>query len=193
MGSLGLIGVDLPEEFGGLGQNGVTAGMIIEDIAYGDFNISYVQLLASLMGLIMVRNADPDLARHWVQGLTSGRLLMGLGLTEPRGGSDAANLALKALASDGERTTCCNGEKASMSFSEQVDSHGACSRAPAMPTRARAASVPSWCRWTCRASSAARYNDLGSKHRRPRLGVLRRRARARRIPAGRTKAPASRR
>jgi cyclohexanecarboxyl-CoA dehydrogenase len=63
MGSLGLIGVDLPEAFGGLGQSGVTAGMIIEDIAYGDFNISYVQLLASLMGLIMVRNADPDLAR----------------------------------------------------------------------------------------------------------------------------------
>jgi alkylation response protein AidB-like acyl-CoA dehydrogenase len=45
-----LIGVDLPEEYGGLGQSGVTSGLITEEIAYGDFNISYLQLLGSLMG-----------------------------------------------------------------------------------------------------------------------------------------------
>src|SRR6185295_4975933 len=50
MGRLGLIGIDLPEAFGGMGQSGVTTGLLVEDIAYGDFNISYVQLLASLMG-----------------------------------------------------------------------------------------------------------------------------------------------
>src|SRR3954464_1607414 len=51
MGRLGLIGIDLPETFGGMGQSGVTAGLLVEDIAYGDFNVSYVQLLASLMGM----------------------------------------------------------------------------------------------------------------------------------------------
>ena len=45
MGGLGLVGIDLPEAFGGLGQSGVTAGLIVEAIAYGDFNVSYVQLL----------------------------------------------------------------------------------------------------------------------------------------------------
>jgi len=40
MGSLGLIGVDLPQEYGGLGESGVTAGVIIEEIAYADFNVS---------------------------------------------------------------------------------------------------------------------------------------------------------
>ena len=49
MGSLGLIGVDLPEEYGGLGESSATAGVIIEQIAYGDFNVSYIQLLASLI------------------------------------------------------------------------------------------------------------------------------------------------
>ena len=160
MGGLGLIGVDLPEEFGGLGQNGVTAGMIIEDIAYGDFNISYVQLLASLMGLIMVRNADRDLARHWVQGLTSGRLLMGLGLTEPRGGSDAANLVLKAR-KDGNAYVL-NGEKASISFSEQADSMVLFARSGDVDEGARGVSaflVP----LDLPGIQRSRYNDVGSR------------------------------
>ena len=63
MGGLGLIGVDVPEAFGGMGQSGVTAGLIIEAIAYGDFNVSYVQLLASLMGIIVARDAPAELAR----------------------------------------------------------------------------------------------------------------------------------
>ena len=42
----GLIGVDLPEEYGGLGESSATAGVIIGQIAYGDFNASYIQLLA---------------------------------------------------------------------------------------------------------------------------------------------------
>ncbi|MBY9045424.1 acyl-CoA dehydrogenase family protein, partial [Pseudomonas fluorescens] len=44
LGDLGLLGVDLPEEFGGLGAPGVTAGVIAEELAYGDFNISTVQV-----------------------------------------------------------------------------------------------------------------------------------------------------
>jgi len=160
MGSLGLIGVDLPEAFGGLGQSGVTAGLIIEDIAYGDFNVSYVQLLASLMGLIMVRNADADLARHWVQGLTSGRLLMGLGLTEPRGGSDAANLTLKAR-KDGNAYVL-NGEKASISFSEQADSMVLFARTGDVDEGARGVSaflVP----LDLPGIQRSRYNDVGSR------------------------------
>ena len=35
MGELGLMGVDLPESFGGLGAPGVTAGIIAEELAYG--------------------------------------------------------------------------------------------------------------------------------------------------------------
>ena len=48
MGALGLIGVDLPEEHGGLAASGVTAGLVIEEIARADLNVSYVQLLGSL-------------------------------------------------------------------------------------------------------------------------------------------------
>jgi cyclohexanecarboxyl-CoA dehydrogenase len=119
MGSLGLIGADLPEQYGGLGESCTTAGVIIEQIAYADFNVSYVQLLASLMGSMIAKHASPDLAAQWLPRVISGEAILGLGLTEPRGGSDAANLVLRAERSgNGYRL---NGEKTSMSFSDQCD------------------------------------------------------------------------
>jgi cyclohexanecarboxyl-CoA dehydrogenase len=119
MGALGLIGVDLPEEYGGLGASAVTAGIIIEEMAYGDFNVSYVQLLASLMGMILARNASPEIARHWVSRMISGDAIVGLGLSEPSSGSDAASLALKARR-EGEEYVL-NGEKTSITFADQAD------------------------------------------------------------------------
>ena len=119
MGALGLIAPDLPEQYGGLGESSVTAGIIIEQIAYADFNASYVPLLASLMGSMIAQHASPDIAQEWLPKVTAGEAIIGLGLTEPRGGSDAANLILRAEKSgNGYRL---NGEKTSISFSDQCE------------------------------------------------------------------------
>jgi cyclohexanecarboxyl-CoA dehydrogenase len=119
MGALGLIGADLPEQYGGLGESSVTTGIIIEQIAYADFNISYVPLLASLMGSMIAQHASPDIAQEWLPKVTGGEAIVGLGLTEPRGGSDAANVILRAEKSgNGYRL---NGEKTSISFSDQCE------------------------------------------------------------------------
>lgn len=119
MGALGLIGADLPQQFGGLGESSVTAGLIIEETARADFNVSYIQLLGSLMGGMVAKHASPEIAKDWVCRVTAGEAVIGLGLTEPRGGSDAANLQLRATKSgNGWRL---NGEKTSMSFAAQAD------------------------------------------------------------------------
>lgn len=119
MGRLGLIGADLPAEFGGIGASGVSSGIIMEEIARGDFNVAYVQLLASLMGSILVRHAAPAIAADWVPRIVAGEAIVGLALTEPRGGSDAANLILRAeRRGDGY---VLNGEKNSISFADQAD------------------------------------------------------------------------
>ena len=119
MGDLGLIGVDLPEQFGGLGQSSETAGVVIEALSYGDLNVSYVQLLTSLNGQILARHAAPRLAEHWIRRAVAGEALLALALTEPRGGSDAANLALSARR-DGDHYVL-NGEKSSISMADQAD------------------------------------------------------------------------
>lgn len=119
MGALGLIGVDLPVEYGGLGAGSVTSGVVMEEIAYSDFNMSYVLLLASLMGGMVAKYASPEIAREWLPKIVAGEKIVALGLTEPRGGSDAANLQLRAeKTADGWKL---NGEKTSISFSTQAD------------------------------------------------------------------------
>lgn len=119
MGALGLIGADMPEELGGLGVDGVTSGLIIEALAVADINVTYVQLLASLCGGIVARHAGPGLARDVVGRVVRGEALIALGLTEPRGGTDAAHLRLKAER-DGE-DWLLTGEKASISMASQAD------------------------------------------------------------------------
>jgi cyclohexanecarboxyl-CoA dehydrogenase len=119
MGALGLIAPDLPERFGGLGESSLTAGLITEEIAYADFNVSYVQLVGSLMGGMVAQHASEGIAKEWLPRVVSGDAVIAIGLTEPRGGSDAANLILKATKSgSGWRL---NGEKTSISFAEQAD------------------------------------------------------------------------
>ena len=120
MGGLGLIGVDLPEKAGGLGLESVTAGVIIEEICRADISVGYVQLLGSLMGSIVAANAGPEVQKDIVPRICSGEIVVALGLTEPRGGSDAANLQLKARR-DGSSSYVLSGEKTSISMAEQSD------------------------------------------------------------------------
>lgn len=160
MGDLGLIGVDIPEEFGGLGQTCVTSGLITETIAYSDFNMSYMCLLGSLMGQIMVNHASADIAHEWVPQLLSGEKLIALGLTEPRGGSDAGNLILRAD-KKGDKYIL-NGEKTSITFADQAEGVVLFARTGAVEDGARGISaffVP----LDLPGVATTRFNDLGSK------------------------------
>ncbi len=117
--ALGLIGVSIPEEFGGLGLDGVTAGLVTEELAYADFNVGSLIVMGSLIAYILERNAQPEAAAEWLPKLASGEALAALGLTEPRGGSDAANLILRAEKSGDEYVL--NGEKTSITLADQAD------------------------------------------------------------------------
>ncbi|QRG09044.1 cyclohexanecarboxyl-CoA dehydrogenase [Xanthobacter dioxanivorans] len=119
MGALGLIGVEFPTEYGGLGADHVTSGVVLEAICEGDFNVGYIQLLSSLCGAIVARHAAPEIAAEILPKVVAGECLIALALTEPQGGSDAAALALKA-ARDGDHYVL-DGEKTSISMADQAD------------------------------------------------------------------------
>ncbi|WP_028601846.1 cyclohexanecarboxyl-CoA dehydrogenase [Ottowia thiooxydans] len=119
MGALGFIAPELPEEVGGLGTGTLAAGVIHEEIARADLSLSYINLLASLNGQILANYGQPEVAKPWLQRLTKGEALIAIALTEPSGGSDAANLRLRM-----ERTAdgyVINGEKTSISAADQAD------------------------------------------------------------------------
>ncbi|MCP5366466.1 MAG: cyclohexanecarboxyl-CoA dehydrogenase [Hyphomicrobiales bacterium] len=119
MGALGLIAPEMPEDLGGIGLDRLTSGMMTEQIAAGDFNMAYVQLLGSLNAQIVVEHAQPHLAAHWVPRVCAGETLLALALTEPSGGSDAASLRLR-MRRDGDHYVL-DGEKTSISLADQAD------------------------------------------------------------------------
>ena len=119
MGALGLMGVDLPEQYGGLGAAGVTAGLIAEELAYGDFNVSAAPVGVSLLGAIIMSSATPKLADYWIPRMISGETLMGVCVAEPSGGSDAGALKLRCRR-DGDAYVL-DGEKTSITFADCAD------------------------------------------------------------------------
>ncbi len=125
MGRLGFLGMDLPEELGGMGADAVTTGLIAEELAYGDFNVSAVPVGISLNAAILIRHAQPEIVNEWVPRMTRGEAIVAICLTEPRGGSDASNLQLRARRvtdASGDHYII-NGEKTSITFADRADAY----------------------------------------------------------------------
>ncbi|BBL20979.1 cyclohexanecarboxyl-CoA dehydrogenase [Acinetobacter radioresistens DSM 6976 = NBRC 102413 = CIP 103788] len=119
MGEMGFIAPELPEQYGGQGIGRLAAGIIHEAIAKADLSFSYINLLASLNGQILAEHGQPEVVEPWLKKLTAGEAIFSIALTEPRGGSDAANLRLK-IERDGDEYVI-NGEKTSISAADQAD------------------------------------------------------------------------
>ena len=118
LGDLGVLGLKVPEEYGGSGATYVAAGVAAEELSRGDFNVSYfVQLSTIAAGLLA--HASEEIKRQWLPALASGDRVLSFGLTEPAVGSDAANLVTSARR-DGE-SWVVNGEKASITFAGNAD------------------------------------------------------------------------
>lgn len=119
MGEMGFIAPELPEQYGGQGMGRLAAGIIHEAVAKADLSFSYINLLASLNGQILAEHGQPEVVEPWLKKLTAGEAIFSIALTEPRGGSDAANLRLK-IEREGDEYII-NGEKTSISAADQAD------------------------------------------------------------------------
>jgi len=139
MGELGFIAPDLPESAGGQGLSGVGAGVITEEIARADLSMSYVQLLSSLIGQVIATHARPEVGRPWLEKAIGGQAMLAIALTEPRGGSDAANLRLR-MERAGDHYLI-NGEKTSISAADQADAIVVFARTGAPDSGARGVSA----------------------------------------------------
>ncbi|WP_454644638.1 acyl-CoA dehydrogenase family protein [Bradyrhizobium liaoningense] len=160
MGSLGLLAPELPEQFGGLGLGCIASGIIAEEIGYGDFNIGYLPIMAALQGKVIADFGQRHVAAHWVPRIISGDALVAVALTEPQGGSDAANLGLRAVKCDSGYLL--NGEKTSISTGDQCDAVLLFARTGKPEDKARGVSA-FLLDTKAKGLTRTRFNDLGSR------------------------------
>jgi short/branched chain acyl-CoA dehydrogenase len=105
LGELGICGVPIPEEFGGLGADAVTWALVIEELGRADASVAVTVSVASgLAGGMIARYGDDEQRRRWLPPIAAGAMVAGFGLTEPGSGSDAGALRTRARLEGGQWT-----------------------------------------------------------------------------------------
>jgi butyryl-CoA dehydrogenase len=113
MGELGLFGLVVPEEFGGMGEDGdfTSQCVAIEELGRVDQSIGITLSAGVGLGINPILTyGSQEQKERFLPDLVAGRALAGFGLTEPDGGSDAGATRTKAVR-DGEEWVV-NGAKA---------------------------------------------------------------------------------
>jgi len=91
MGRMGLFGLPVPEEYGGMGGDYFALCLALEELARVDSSVAItVEAGVSLGVMPIYRYGTEEQRRHWLPRLCSGQMLGAFGLTEPGGGSDVA-------------------------------------------------------------------------------------------------------
>src|ERR1700756_450346 len=114
LGELGVLGIGLPEEYGGTGEEDpVTLGLATETLAYGDVNVASAPVQIGLIGSQLMHGTK-EVQEQYLPAMIEGRENVAIALTEPGSGSDAGALATVAHPVDGGWTL--TGEKTAISW-----------------------------------------------------------------------------
>jgi short-chain 2-methylacyl-CoA dehydrogenase len=97
MGELGLLGMLIPEEWGGIGMSTVGFVAAIEQIGLADQSVAAALQAHVTIGSLPLYLFGSDAQRErWLRPLAEGRVLGAFGLTEPGAGSDAGGISTRA-------------------------------------------------------------------------------------------------
>ncbi len=102
MGSLGLLGATIPEEFGGVGANYVSYGLIAREVERVDSGYrSAMSVQSSLVMHPIFAYGSDEQRNKYLPKLASGEWVGCFGLTEPDHGSDPSSMVTRAKPADG--------------------------------------------------------------------------------------------
>src|SRR5580698_818041 len=102
MGALGLLGMLVPEEWGGIGMSTVGFVAAMEQLGQADQSVAAAwQAHVTIGSLPLLLFGGDDQRERWLRPLAEGRVLGAFGLTEPDAGSDARGITTRAERRDG--------------------------------------------------------------------------------------------
>ena len=97
MGAMGLFGLPIAEEYGGMGGDYFALCVALEELARVDSSVAItLEAAVSLGAMPIARFGTPEQKARWLPRLAAGDGLGAFGLTEPGGGSDAGATATTA-------------------------------------------------------------------------------------------------
>lgn len=110
LAGLGLMGIPVPEEYGGAGGDTVSYAIAIEELTRADSSVAITVAAHTSLGIMpILLFGTEEQKQRWLPDLAAGRRLAAFGLTEPDAGSDAGATRTTADLRDG--TWVVNGSK----------------------------------------------------------------------------------
>jgi short/branched chain acyl-CoA dehydrogenase len=110
MAELGLMGMTVPEEYGGAGTDTLAYAIAVEELTRVDSSVAITMAAHHSLGTLPIFSfGNEEQKRQWLPDLASGKRLAALGLTEPDAGSDAGATRTRAELRDGNWVV--NGSK----------------------------------------------------------------------------------
>ena len=129
MADLGIFGLTIPEEYGGLGMNKLSMCVVTEELARGYIGIGSLGTRTDISSELLLIGGTEEQKKKWLPKIASGEILPAAVFSEPNTGSDLASLKTRAVK---------NGDEYSITGNKTWITHGA--RSDLMTLMAR--SVP---------------------------------------------------
>ncbi|MFQ6613526.1 MAG: acyl-CoA dehydrogenase family protein, partial [Fidelibacterota bacterium] len=132
MGALGLMGIPVPENYGGAGMDTVAYVIAVIELAKVDASVAITLAAHTSLGTMpIVLAGNEDQKQTWVPRLASGEILGAFGLTEPNAGSDAGSTQTTAvrdgddyIINGGKIFITNSGEAGVLSLTSQIVENG---------------------------------------------------------------------
>src|SRR3954471_7036585 len=97
---LGIFGLMIPEEYGGLGESLLTYALVVEEIARGWMSVSGVINTHFIVAYMVMQHGTPEQKQRLLPRMATGEVRGAFSMSEPGLGSDVAGLPPKATRTD---------------------------------------------------------------------------------------------
>ncbi|MDX8148181.1 acyl-CoA dehydrogenase family protein [Lentzea sp. NPDC034063] len=109
MKEMGLFGLTIPEEYGGLGESLLTYALVVEQIARGWMSVSGVINTHFIVAHMLKQHGTPEQKQKYLPRMATGEVRGSFSMSEPELGSDVAAIRTRAVRGDSGYTI--NGQK----------------------------------------------------------------------------------
>src|SRR6478752_1964068 len=110
MKELGLFGLTIPEEYGGLGESLLTYALVVEEIARGWMSVSGIVNTHFIVAYMLMQHGTEEQKQRLLPAMAAGDVRGAFSMSEPGCGSDVAAIRTKAVR-QGDSSYVINGQK----------------------------------------------------------------------------------
>ncbi len=120
MSELGVFGLTIPEEYGGLGMSKVAMCVVTEELSRGYIGVGSLGTRAEIAAELIIGGGTEEQKKKWLPKLAAGEVLSTAVFTEPNTGSDLAHLGTRAVKQE-DGIYVVNGSKTWITHAVRAD------------------------------------------------------------------------